>query len=400
MRLSIGMRSPSTVSQTDRARPAPRRCAATGGGVVRLRPVDHGRGRARLGHGRARPACLAALHHPRRDPEHAEAEVVVGAEDDVRRREHHVALAARVLGQVLLQLELERVLVGLELAAVVRREVDRVLVRDVDPRDGDGAVVVHLLDELARELDRLDVRPEGTAEHALDERFDLVLDRAENAQCRPLGPFEFSRGPRLPGRVAAPATVAVVSSTGCAGRRHARPRSRSGSSASASAVAAVDGEDGDVRRRAAAATTVDPADDERIARPRRAARGRARAAGRPRRARAAAASGDQPRIAGELGGDRRPAVTRRPWPATPSAPMRPRPRPRPRRGRRAAHAAAARRRGPADGEAEHRQQAERADRRRAAAPSASEQAGARRRARARAADDRRDAHRRAASPSE
>ena len=34
--------------------------------------------------------------------------------------------------------------------------------------------------ELARELDGLDVRLERTAEHALDERLDLVLDRAEN----------------------------------------------------------------------------------------------------------------------------------------------------------------------------------------------------------------------------
>jgi len=42
-------------------------------------------------------------------------------------------------------------------------------------------VVVHLLDQLARELDGLDVRPEGTAEDALKEPFDLLLDRPENA---------------------------------------------------------------------------------------------------------------------------------------------------------------------------------------------------------------------------
>src|SRR5207237_38253 len=103
---------------------------------------------------------------------------VVGRDQRGRRRGHHVALPAGVLGQVLLQLELERVLVRLELGPVVRREVDRVLVGNVDARDRDGAVVVHLLDELARELDGLHVRPEGAAEYALAEGFDLVLDSA------------------------------------------------------------------------------------------------------------------------------------------------------------------------------------------------------------------------------
>src|SRR5438046_127157 len=83
------------------------------------------------------------------------------------RRQQRVALSARVLGQVVLQLAEERALVAAEVLAVRRREVDRVLVRHVDPRDRDGAVVVHLLDELPRELDRLDVSPKRTAEDAL-----------------------------------------------------------------------------------------------------------------------------------------------------------------------------------------------------------------------------------------
>jgi hypothetical protein len=41
-------------------------------------------------------------------------------------------------------------------------------------------VVVHFLGELAGKLDRLDVRPKGTAEDALEEGFDLVFDSAEN----------------------------------------------------------------------------------------------------------------------------------------------------------------------------------------------------------------------------
>ena len=65
--------------------------------------------------------------------------------------------------------------------AVGPGEVDRVLVRNVDAGDGDRAVLVHLLRELPRQLNRLDVRPEGTAEHPLEEAFDLLLDAAENA---------------------------------------------------------------------------------------------------------------------------------------------------------------------------------------------------------------------------
>ena len=170
-----------------RARQASRRHGRRSG-RVRRRPVDHRGGDRRRRH-RSIRRLAAALHHARGDAEHAQAEVGVRSEEDARRRQHHVALAPRVLGQVLLQLELERVLVGLELAAVVRGEVDRVLVGHVDPRDRDGAVVVHLLDELACQLDRLDVRPERTAEHTLDECFDLLLDRAENAQFRGLCGF-------------------------------------------------------------------------------------------------------------------------------------------------------------------------------------------------------------------
>ena len=52
---------------------------------------------------------------------------------------------------------------------------------DVDARHGDDLVVLHLLDEFARELDGLDVRPERTAEDALEEALDLLLDAAEHA---------------------------------------------------------------------------------------------------------------------------------------------------------------------------------------------------------------------------
>ena len=49
--------------------------------------------------------------------------------------------------------------------AVLRGEPDHVLVGDIGARHRDGAVLVHLLRELAGELDRLHVRAERTAEH-------------------------------------------------------------------------------------------------------------------------------------------------------------------------------------------------------------------------------------------
>ena len=116
------------------------------------------------------------LRHARRDPELADREVRVGLHEHARLGEQGVALAARVLDQVLLQLAEQRGLVPRELLAVARREVEHVLVRDVDARDRDRAVLVHLLGELAGELDRLDVRLEGTAEHPLEEGLELLFE--------------------------------------------------------------------------------------------------------------------------------------------------------------------------------------------------------------------------------
>jgi len=59
--------------------------------------------------------------------------------------------------------------------AVLRRQPDHVLVGDVGARDRDRTVLVHLLGQLARELDRTDLRPEHATERALDETRDLVF---------------------------------------------------------------------------------------------------------------------------------------------------------------------------------------------------------------------------------
>jgi len=100
-----------------------------------------------------------------------------------------------VLRQILLELADQRLLVALELGAVARREEDRVLVGDVDARDGDLAVVVHLFREFSRQLDRLDVRPEGPAEDTLDKGLDLLLDEAENHGRWGVSPPDDSKSP-------------------------------------------------------------------------------------------------------------------------------------------------------------------------------------------------------------
>ena len=78
------------------------------------------------------------------------------------------------------ELRRELLFVARELLAIARREVHRVLVRDVDARDRDILVVVHLLDELPGELDGLHVRAKRTAEDALKERLEFRFDGAEN----------------------------------------------------------------------------------------------------------------------------------------------------------------------------------------------------------------------------
>ena len=76
-------------------------------------------------------------------------------------------MAAGVLQEVGGELLLERALVALEALAVLGAEPDRVLVGHVDARDRGGAMRVHLLGELARDLDGLDLRGEGARERAL-----------------------------------------------------------------------------------------------------------------------------------------------------------------------------------------------------------------------------------------
>ena len=62
---------------------------------------------------------MARLNHARRDPEFAHREVDIGFELHTRRCQERIGLALRMLGEVLLELGEERVLIALELLAVV-----------------------------------------------------------------------------------------------------------------------------------------------------------------------------------------------------------------------------------------------------------------------------------------
>ena len=95
-------------------------------------------------------------------------------------RDQRQRLAARVLEQVGAELVDDLLLDALVALAVLGREPDDVLVGHVGARDRDGAVLVHLLGELARELDRADLGAEDAAERPLDEAGDLVFEVAQD----------------------------------------------------------------------------------------------------------------------------------------------------------------------------------------------------------------------------
>ena len=123
---------------------------------------------------------LRGADHPRLDAELAEVQGVVGLERDLRARDERELLAARVLEQVGAQLVADLVLDLAEALAVVGREPDDVLVRDVRARDRDRAVLVHLLGQAAGQLGGPDLGLEDTAERPLHEVGDLALEAPEH----------------------------------------------------------------------------------------------------------------------------------------------------------------------------------------------------------------------------
>ena len=152
-------------------------------------------------------------------PNSPEAEPLVGAELDHGAADEREPLGARVLEQVGRQLvgdlALDR---GISLA-ILRREVDDVLVRGIGAGERDGAVLVHLLGEPARHLDRPHLGPEQAAEAALDQIGELGLEVAQNAHRR--RPSAQPSGPR-----AGPMLGKVTVPERCSGTRGEQRRER------------------------------------------------------------------------------------------------------------------------------------------------------------------------------
>src|SRR5919106_1808804 len=105
----------------------------------------------------------------------AELEAVVRVELDLRPAGQGEALLAAVLQQVVGQLLAQGRLVARELLAVLRRQEEAVVIGHVDAGDGDHLVVLHLLGQLVRQLDRLHARLERAAERALHQAAELRL---------------------------------------------------------------------------------------------------------------------------------------------------------------------------------------------------------------------------------
>src|SRR5919204_4732662 len=136
-----------------------------------------------------------------------------------------VVVAARVLQQVARELLPQGTLVPLDARVILRREPDRVLVRDVDPRDRRRPVGVHLLRELPRDLDRLDLRREGAVEHPFDQALDTSFEISKDADLTaPLEP----RAPRNPTGRQARRLGTRRSTRGGTGRDRPRPRPAGG----------------------------------------------------------------------------------------------------------------------------------------------------------------------------
>ena len=125
--------------------------------------------------------ALRRLDEAGLDAELAEAEALVDLQAHLGPGEERQVVAARVLQEVGGELLLERALVALEALVVLRAEPDRVLVGHVDARDRGGAVRVHLLGELARDLDGLDLRREGARERTLNQVLNPCFEVSKDA---------------------------------------------------------------------------------------------------------------------------------------------------------------------------------------------------------------------------
>ncbi len=131
--------------------------------------------------------ALRGLDQAGLDAELAEAKALVHFQADLGTGEERQVVAASVLQEVRGKLLLERALITLETLVILGAEPDRVLVGHVDARDRGGAMRVHLLRELARDLDGLDLRREGARERTLDQVlyscFEVSKDAYVDSPC-------------------------------------------------------------------------------------------------------------------------------------------------------------------------------------------------------------------------
>jgi hypothetical protein len=133
------------------------------------------------------PLTGGRLHQPGLDPELSQPQPLVGLQLDLRARQQRVVVAARVLEQVPGQLLLQRAFISLQPLTVLGREPDGVLVGHVDAGHGRRAMRIHLLGQLASELDGLHLRREGATEHPFNEVLDPLLEVSKNAD--PKAPY-------------------------------------------------------------------------------------------------------------------------------------------------------------------------------------------------------------------
>ena len=84
-----------------------------------------------------------------------------------------------MLRQIASQFGAQPRLIGEELLAIIGRQEDGVRIRNVDLLDGDDLVVIHLLGQLAGQLDGLDVGAERTANAAFEDPLQSTLDASQ-----------------------------------------------------------------------------------------------------------------------------------------------------------------------------------------------------------------------------
>ncbi len=147
---------------------------------TRRSAVDHRLAVLFLFNWRLRSLILAVgPDQPRLNAEFTERQTLVGMEGDVQPRGEDQIFATRVLEQIRAQLVDHVVFNPLVATAVLGRKPHGVLVRRIHPRDGHGAMGIHLTRELAGKLHRADLRAKHASENPLDEVGDCGLDALE-----------------------------------------------------------------------------------------------------------------------------------------------------------------------------------------------------------------------------